>query len=230
MTTGVKNVIVYLQEGRLVNGRDIMTKQTLERLPQYLNILRSLPCETVNVSATQIAAMLGLNHVQVRKDLAQISNAGKPKVGYNKNELISDIEEALGYNDANDAILVGVGNLGGALMKYGGFKSYGLNILAGFDKDESVVDNKKVFHIDKLENLCARLKVKMAIITTPADEAQAVCDRLVSCGILAVWNFAPVHLRVPGDVIVQQENMSASLAILSKKLTERLKENYSSHT
>lgn len=202
-----------------------MTKQTLERLPQYLNCLKALPADTVNISATSIAASLGLNHVQVRKDLAQISTAGRPKVGYLKTELVRDIENALGYNDANDAVLVGAGNLGGALMKYEGFKKYGLNIVAGFDTNPVVIDGKKVFHMDRLENLCRRLKVRLAIITTPASCAQEVCDRLISCGIMAVWNFAPIHLNVPGDIIVQQENMSASLAILSRRLNERLRDN-----
>lgn len=202
-----------------------MTKQTLERLPQYLNCLKALPADTVHISATSIAASLGLNHVQVRKDLAQISTAGRPKVGYVKTELVRDIENALGYNDANDAVLVGVGNLGGALMKYEGFKEYGLNIVAGFDSNPLVVDEKKVFHIDRLENLCKRLKIRIAIITTPAYCAQEICDRLISCGILAVWNFAPIHLNVPADIIVQQENMSTSLAILSRHLSKRLHDN-----
>jgi redox-sensing transcriptional repressor len=172
---------------------------------------------------------LNLNEVQVRKDLAAVSNSGgKPKTGYVAKELISDLEEFLGYNSVDEAILVGVGHLGKALLSYQGFENCGLNILMGFDKDEAIIGTnvcgKQILPLDKLKDLCWRMSVNVGIITVPAKEAQMICDMLVEAGIRAIWNFAPVHLHVPDYVLVQNENLAASLAVLSKNLTESLKE------
>ncbi|ODM25719.1 redox-sensing transcriptional repressor Rex [Clostridium sp. Bc-iso-3] len=207
-----------------------ISKQTLLRLPSYLSYLKSLPehgCE--NVSATMIASALGLNDVQVRKDLACVSKKGRPKLGYVTEELISDIESFLGYDDLNDAIIIGAGRLGGALLSYEGFNEYGLNIVAAFDVDESKIGTeicgKKVLDISKIKELCKRMKIRIGIITVPGHSAQKVCDILVDSGIFAIWNFAPVHLKVPDNILVQQENMAASLAVLSAHLAESIKKN-----
>jgi len=198
------------------------------RLPSYLSYLKSLPeGDNEYVSATTVAMALGLNDVQVRKDLACVSKKGRPKLGYVTEELIKDIESFLGYDDLNDAIIVGAGRLGGALMSYDGFKEYGLNIVAAFDVDESKVGTeicgKKVLPMDKMAELCERMKIRIGIITVPAHAAQMVCDMLVKSGIYAIWNFAPTHLKVPDNILVQQENMAASLAVLSAHLAEAIK-------
>jgi redox-sensing transcriptional repressor len=207
-----------------------VSKQTLQRLPLYLHYLKSrLKDLRMNISATTIAADLNLNQIQVRKDLASVSSGGRPKVGYVTKELIADLEHFLGYDNVNCAVLVGAGKLGKAMLAYPGFKSYGLNILAAFDTDASIIDTelaeKQIFSLDKLTELCVRLNVHIGIITVPAECAQSVCDRLVGSGILAIWNFAPVHLVVPDNILVQNENMAASLALLSKHLVEKLKDN-----
>ena len=111
-----------------------VSAQTLRRLPAYLNYLKKVYTEgRKNISAKAIAEALGLGEIQVRKDIASASSGGRPKVGYSVKELILELEEYLGYNDANDAVLVGAGKLGSALMSYQGFKEYGLNIVAGID-------------------------------------------------------------------------------------------------
>lgn len=207
-----------------------ISKQTLLRLPSYLSYLKSLPeGDNEHVSATMIATALGLNDVQVRKDLACVSKKGRPKLGYVTGDLIKDIESFLGYDDLNDAIIVGAGRLGGALMSYEGFKEYGLNIVAAFDTDERVVGTeicgKKILPMDKIKDLCESLKIRIGIITVPAHAAQKVCDMLVESGIYAIWNFAPTHLKVPDNILVQQENMAASLAVLSAHLAEAIKKN-----
>lgn len=202
-------------------------KQTLKRLPLYLAFLKRLPPSAgENISATAIAAGIGLNQVQVRKDLALVSHGGRPKTGYPVNALMADIERALGYDDMDSAVLVGAGHLGAALLSYKGFARYGLDIVAAFDTDESVVGTtvggKKILHADKLGELCRRRSVRMGIITVPEEQAQAVCDALVASGVLAIWNFAPVHLNVSSGIIVQNENMAASLAVLSNHLRETI--------
>ncbi len=205
-------------------GRSV-SKQTLSRLPAYLHYLQSLPEEAGRyISATAVAEALGLNDVVVRKDLASVSSSGRPKVGYVRLGLIGELEHFLGYDNTQDAILVGAGKLGRALLSYDGFPQYGLNILAGFDVNPPEgleAGGKKILPMEKLPNLCRRMRVRIGIITVPGESAQAVCDKLIDSGILAVWNFANVHLSVPEGVLVQNENMAVSLAILSNHLKER---------
>ena len=136
-----------------------------------------------------------------------------------------ELEEYLGYNDANDAVLVGAGKLGSALMSYQGFKEYGLNIVAGFDlnvPDNYYVGEKPVFSMERLPLVCKRLNIKLGIITVPSQAAQEVCDTMVACGIQAIWSFAPTHLVVPEGILVRNENMAFSLAMLSKHLKEKM--------
>lgn len=195
---------------------------TLRRLPIYLNHLKSLPEEQVNISATAIATALSFGDVQVRKDLGAVSGAGKPKVGYNRLELIETLENFLGYRDVKKAVLVGAGKLGEALMGYGGFRDYGLDIIAAFDNRNfgEVVSGRKIYHSDELFDFCSRKQIKIGIITVPAHAAQSVADRMYESGIKAIWNFAPVHLDMPSDVLVHDENMAASLALLKKQLED----------
>ncbi len=206
-----------------------VSRQTLERLPDYLNILKSISLKGVrNVSAKAIADALGLGEIQVRKDLAAVSSGGKPKIGYISADLIADLEIFLGYRDVHDAVLVGAGQLGRALMSYGGFTDYGLNIVTAFDANEEIlfspIGDKPVLPMNELQDLCMRLKIRIGIITVPAQQAQGVCDLLVQSGVLAIWNFAPTHLLVPDHILVKNENMAASLALLSKHLSERMRQ------
>ena len=203
-----------------------ISKQTLLRLPLYLNYIKQLgDNRPEHISATTIAEALRLNHVVVRKDLASVSSAGKPKIGYVTADLVKRLEDFLGYNDVDDAIIVGAGKLGRALLAYNGFQACGMNIVAAFDIDETLYEEdyfgKRVLPMDKLMDLCERMKVRIGIIAVPAENAQAICNLLVESGILAIWNFAPVHLDVPDDLLVHNENLAASLALLSKQLKEK---------
>lgn len=208
--------------------RKEISKSVLKRLPIYLSYLKSLPQGSAEyISATALANALGMGEVQVRKDLAMVSDGGRPKVGYRRESLMDDISQFLGYDNTTDAILVGAGKLGQALLGYSGFEEYGLNILAGFDIQPTIdktEDGKPIFPMSELENFCKMNKVLMGIITVPAQYAQQVCDQLIACGIKAVWTFAPVHLDVPENILVQNENMATSLALLSMHLQAHIKE------
>lgn len=203
-----------------------ISRKTLERLPIYHHYLERKSIEgQETISAPAIAAELQLNEVQVRKDLALVAKtAGKPKTGYQVRELIEDLEEFLGYHNTNQAVLVGAGSLGKALLSYKGFEQYGVEIVTAFDSDgrkiNTKIGGKLVLPMEKLENICRRLNIHIGIITVPAEHAQEVCNRLVAGGVRAVWNFAPTHLVVPSHVLVQNENMAVSLAALSKYLYE----------
>ena len=204
-----------------------ISRATLKRLPTYLSYLKALPSEaSANISATALAAGLHMGEVQVRKDLALVSDGGRPKIGYNREHLIADIENFLGYGNSNDAVLIGAGKLGRALLGYGGFAEYGLNIVAAFDANDTLIGTtnggKPIMHLSRLGEVCQRYKIKIGIITVPAEYAQGVCDLLIENGILAIWNFAPKHLNVPDGILVQNEIMAASLALLCKHLNERM--------
>lgn len=201
-----------------------ISTQALERIPFYLHYLKQLQKEGIAVIASRaIATDLRLNEIQVRKDFAAISTEkGKPKSGFIVSDLIYNMEHILGYHNVNDAVIVGVGSLGKALLSYKGFDDWGLNIAAAFDTDESIIGSElsgiKVLHVNKLSSICRRLNIHMGIITVPEDHAQTVCDQLVAGGIRAIWNFAPIHLNAPEDIMVKNENMAASLAIISNFL------------
>ncbi len=203
-----------------------ISKAVLKRLPTYLAYLKSVPEGQTHISATALASALNMGEVQVRKDLALVSKGGRPKVGYPLEVLVADIESFLGYGDPHDAVLIGAGKLGLALLGYGGFAEYGLNIVAAFDNNPAMVgqtrSGKEILPVATLEEFCRKQKIKIGIITVPAEHAQSVCNLLIDAGIAAIWNFAPTHLDVPEEILVQNENMAASLALLSKHLQEHM--------
>lgn len=201
-------------------------KKLLMRLPVYLNYVKSLPESTQNISATQMAKALGLGDVMVRKDLAKVSSGGRRKLGYLRENLIADIERFLDVPMCTDAVVIGAGRLGQALLDYEGFGKSGLNILAGFDLNESVrytTDGKPIYPIGQLRDFCRKNYIRIAVITVPSGQAQITCDLAIESGISAIWNFAPIHLRVPGDVILQNENLAASLTALRMQLQDEEK-------
>ena len=204
-----------------MNGYSI-PKATLGRLPQYLEYLRSLPEIRRTISATAIAKALSLGDVQVRKDLASVCGAGKPKIGYETDKLITDIEIHLGYERLTNAVLVGAGKLGKALLDYDGFEDFGVKIVAGFDRNETVLTKgtKDILPIRDIEVYCREHDVKLGIITVGQGSAQDVCDKLVESGIKAIWNFAPVTLKVPNGVLLKQENLALSLAYLKGQISK----------
>lgn len=205
-----------------------VSKSVLKRLPGYLAYLKGMPEDAPpHISATSLANALGMGEVQVRKDLAIVSDGGRPKIGYLRESLITDIEQFLGYDNTTDAVLIGAGKLGLALMGYSGFEEYGLNIHAAFDINptmDKTEDGQPIYPMTKLEHFCKVHKVLMGIITVPAEHAQEAADRLIACGVMAIWNFAPVHLDVPAHILVQNENMATSLAVLSVHLRAQIKE------
>lgn len=208
----------------------VISTQALQRMPYYLQYLKQLQCDGVKlIAAPAIAEALGLNEVQVRKDFASVSTVkGKPKSGFVVQDLIDNMEDFLGYHNAADSVLVGAGSLGRALLSYEGFEQCGMHIVAAFDIDEKIIGSeihgKKVLSVNKLSEMCRRLNIHIGIIAVPEDRAQTVCDQLVAGGALAIWNFAPTYLFAPKDVLVKNENMAASLAMLSKHLQEKFSE------
>jgi|SRR5271166_23826 len=201
---------------------------SLRRLPQYHHYLKDIEAKgIIQVSCSMIGRDLGCIPVQVRKDLQYTGIIGKPKTGYSVTELIQAIEIFLGWKNVNEAFLVGLGNLGTALLGHERFSKFGLQIVAAFDLDPAKtgqwVHEKVVLPVDKLAEMAQRMSIHLGIITTPAEAAQSVADEMVKGGIQAIWNFAPVKLRVPEHIIVHNEDLYNSLASLSWKLARRFR-------
>jgi len=210
----------------MVNGNDStngIMKTTMNRLPLYYNFLIEKQREGLQfVSSTMIAKSLKLNDIQVRKDLASISSMpGKPRVGFDVDTIINDLERVLGCKVLDEVILVGVGRLGRTLLNYNGFNKYSLDILASFDIDENkvgtTINGKMVLGVETLKSFVQEHGINIGIITVPGEAAQNVCDMLVDAGIKAIWNFAPVHLELPDGIMIKHENLAASLALLTQR-------------
>lgn len=198
---------------------------SLRRLPMYYQCLLKAKKEgAINISCTTIADDLDSIPVQVRKDLQSAGAIGKPKVGYIIDELVEIIQNTLGYNNTSEAFLVGMGNLGQALTAHKEFEKCGMDIIATFDTSPLKIGRdyfgKRVFPLNKFKNLVERMNIKIGIITTPAKNAQEIAELMVDAGIKGIWNFAPVHLNVPADVHVQNENLASSLSVLLNKMSQ----------
>ncbi|MDR0554325.1 MAG: redox-sensing transcriptional repressor Rex [Treponema sp.] len=196
---------------------------TVRRLPSYLPVIRDLQQEGKEfVSATVIAEELQLDSIQVRKDLAMTGIAGTPKKGFPIEDLTDAIERFLGWNSTCDAVLVGAGNLGTALLGYKGFLLHGLNIMAAFDSNArkigAVIHGIKILNAETMDIQIKNFGVKIALLTVPAECAQKTADILAGAGIEGLWNFTGLKLKVPKNVAVQQEDLSAGYALLRVKM------------
>ena len=198
-----------------------VSRAALGRIPVYLRFLESLPQDTENVSATIIAKELGFGEVQVRKDLGLICGSGKPRIGYTVSDLKESLESLIDSRNGK-TVIVGAGKLGRALLDYGGFSNYGLDILAAFDTEisQNNASGKPILPIDGLHDFCKENDVSIGVIAVPAKAAQEVCDKLCQSGIKAIMSFAPCKLTAPEGVAIQYENMALSLAHLKTQIKQ----------
>lgn len=207
-------------------------RPSLRRLPLYYRHLRDLSERNVGItSSEELGAAVNVPAAQVRKDLTFLGELGRPGVGYEVLSLAAQLEDILGIINDKEAVLVGAGKLGAALAGYAGFRKYGLDIVALFDIDPdkigTEVGEKSIFPLHKLPNLVQRLNIQLGIIAVPASVAQEIADLMVAAGITVIWNFAPVNLKVPQDVWVENEDLASRLAMLSYQITQQKIKNLS---
>lgn len=193
---------------------------TLRRLPIYYNLFcNSYASGKEYLSSIEVADILGVDHTQVRKDIAMTGYVGKPKVGFEIKSFIEHLKDFLKLRTKKKAVLVGVGNLGIAIAKFSGFKEYGLDFLGLFDADPQKIGlrigEKEVQSIHSLVDFVKESGAQIAIITVPAHCAQEVTEMLVGTSIKAIWNFAPVHLKVPKEIMVWNQDLMASFLTFS---------------
>jgi redox-sensing transcriptional repressor len=207
-----------------------LTRVVLERLMRYYRYLAERTArETIKtITSAQIAESLDVDPTQVRKDFSAIGLVGIGRVGFDVCEVCRGIRISLGFDQRFDAILIGAGHLGGALLAYSGFASgfarYGLRVLAVFDNDRQKIGQDvgglTVRPMKGLTGFVRRHDIRLAIITVPADVAQKTADRLVAAGVTAIWNFAPTQLSVPRRVLVRNEHIAIGLAEIAYHLKQ----------
>ena len=206
-----------------LNDNKHMPVQSIRRMPIYLQYLKDIDlAEDSFVSASAIASEVGMIPIQVRKDLAATGIKGKPKLGFLRSELIAALELFLGWDNCEPAVLVGAGNLGMAILNFEKFRESGMNITAVFD-DNTIKIGKKVRNIEiqpvkMLQGIVEKNFIRIGILTVPPADAQEIAELMVASGIKAIWNFVPVRLQVPDDIVVENVRLASSLAVLTSKL------------
>lgn len=198
----------------------------VSRLSLYLRELQHLVrAGRATVSSSQLATLFGFTDAQVRKDLAYFGHFGHPGIGYRCDELIAEIRRILGTDRQWRVTMVGVGNMGRALLRYKGFIAQGFCIVAAFDRDPRVVgtavENIPVYDIRQLAEIVGKEQIQLGMITVPAVEAQHAADQLVAAGISGIVNFAPVALSLPEDVALVGVDLTTELEQLAFSVANR---------
>jgi redox-sensing transcriptional repressor len=201
-------------------GDKKIPKAVIKRLSLYSRVLQGLEFEDRDkVSSRELAISLGLNSAQVRKDLAYFGQFGVPGLGYYVSDLRTNIKRILGTDRTVRLGLIGVGNLGAALLAYGGFSRQGFEIVAAFDSDKRKVGSQRngilIHDGADMQRKIRDLRIEIIVLAVPAEIAQQVCDQVVSAGVAAVLNFVPTHLKVPDSVKVHYVDLSIEIESLT---------------
>jgi redox-sensing transcriptional repressor len=204
-------------------NRIILPEPTIRRLPWYLSYVRMLDNMQVEyVSSTQISNELNVQSSQIAKDLSFLNIRGKTRIGYEVKSLVTVLEDFLGFNRHHNAVVIGTGSLGTALMQDHGLENYGLNIVAGFDVRSEVIGKKiggvPVYDIDQLAEWRQKNDVSIAILTVPVERAQETADLAITSGMTALWNFTPYRIKVSDNVIIANTSIYAHLAIIYNRM------------
>jgi redox-sensing transcriptional repressor len=200
----------------------------VRRLPLYARALQWLEMDGVQtISSAELGAQLGMTPAQIRKDLSYFGEFGKQGMGYDVKYLYDQLRQILGVDREWLAALVGIGDLGHAIARYGGFGKRGFKIAALFDSDEKKIGQQigelEVISTDKLPMVVRGLRIQLGIIAVPASEAQRVCEMMVASGIRGILSYAPIHLHLPKGVRVRYIDPVVTL----QSMTYHLKPNSS---
>jgi len=197
-----------------------LSRASVGRFSLYLRHLQRLHEEgCATVSSGQLGAALGLNDAQVRKDLAYLGNLGQPGIGYPTLDVISALRDRLGIDHTWSAVVVGIGNLARALLRYGGFPKQGFRFVGLFDADPAkigqTVDGLEIYSLERLPAIVAQTGAQLGILAVPAEAAQPVAAKLVAAGIKGILNFAPAVLRLPTGVRLVAVDLAVQLEQLA---------------
>ncbi len=207
-------------------NRTILPEPTIRRLPWYLSYVRMLDNQNVSyVSSTQISKELNVQSSQIAKDLSFLNIRGKTRIGYEVKSLVTELEDFLGFDKQHNAVVIGTGSLGTALIQDHGLEHYGLNIVAGFDVRGDVIGQRlgdvPIYNINQLADWQREHRVSIAILTVPVEKAQEVADLAVSSGMTALWNFTPYRIKTPDGVAIANTSIYAHLAIIYNRMQDQ---------
>ncbi len=214
-----------MTESKNIN-RTILPEPTLRRLPWYLAYVTMLDnLHVEHVSSTAISKELNVDASQIAKDLSFLNIKGKTRIGYDVHQLVRELEDFLGFKKIHNAVVIGTGSLGTALMGDRGLSQYGLNIVAGFDVNKDIVGTRvggvPVYDIAQLKERQQYNNAQIAILTVPVNHSQEAADAAIEAGIKAIWNFTPIRIKVPSDVVIANTSIYAHLAIIYNRMAER---------
>lgn len=197
----------------------------IRRLPWYLACVSRLRASGIDyVSSTAISAELTVDPSQIAKDLSYLNIKGKTRIGYEVKELERGLIDFLGFHRRHNAVMMGVGSLGSALMADSGLSRYGLDVVAGFDVNPDIIGTsvvgKPVYPLSELGERLAELEAEIAVIAVPVESAPEVAQLCVDAGIRALWNFTPFKLAVKGDVVIENTSIYSHLAVMYNKMAQ----------
>ena len=199
---------------------DKISVAVIKRLPKYYRYLELIGDKgIIRVSSQELSKITGLTASQIRQDLNHFGAFGQQGYGYNVEELKIELEKIMGVDKPYNVAIVGFGNIGSALLNYSGFKKKGFKVVGIFDNSPEIIGSKQndvvVKDISELEEVVTREKVDIAILAIPAIPAQEITDKLVACGIKGIWNFAPIDLKLPRNVVLENVHLDGSLLTLT---------------
>ena len=206
-----------------------ISQAVISRLPRYFRYLGELKADGVErISSQDLSKLMNVTASQIRQDFNNFGGFGQQGYGYNVEFLYDEIGKILGLDQTHNFIIIGAGNLGRALGNYMNFERRGFLFKGMFDRNPELIGmdvrGVTVLHMDELEEFIKKNAIEIAVLTIPKTSAVEVAEKIVSYGIKAIWNFAPTHLDVPANILVQNENMATSLAVLSVHLQAQIKE------
>lgn len=198
----------------------------IKRLPKYYRYLRELDKNEVDrISSKELSEKIGFTASQIRQDLNCFGDFGQQGYGYNVKELLYQISVILGLNKEYNTVIIGAGNIGQAIANYNSFNKMAFNLKGIFDVNVKLIGLKirdiEIRDMDEIEKFLKEENIHIAIICVPKGRAQGVADIVTSNGVKGIWNFAPIDLKVPSNIIVENVHLSESLMTLSYLLNER---------
>ncbi len=211
-----------------MNKYNNVSKAVIKRLPKYYRYVNELIERDVSrISSYELSKLTGFTASQIRQDLNNFGGFGQQGYGYSVDVLREELRKILGLEEEYKSIIIGAGNLGQAIANYGNFEARGFKTMTLFEKNPKLIGLKirdiEIRDIDEIEEFSKAHKIDIAIITTPREQAQEVADRVVSAGIRAIWNFAPIDLKVDENIIVENVDLNESLHTISFLLNQNIK-------
>lgn len=198
----------------------------IRRLPRYYRYLSDLlTMDITRISSKELSTRMGITASQIRQDLNCFGGFGQQGYGYNVELLFNEIGNIMGVNNKFKTIIIGAGNMGQALAHYGNFERRGFEIIGIFDVNSKVIGTRikdiEIFHMDKMEEFVKKHKVEIAMLTVPYEQAREVAEKVARLGIRGLWNFSPMDLKLPYEMVIENVHLSDSLMVLGFKIRDK---------